>query len=69
MSRFNLKSSLLTLDFSVWLCVQYTLITLYLTLKHKNMLQKRIDPTCIMINFGFYSFKNGFCQNKSDFNL
>ena len=60
------KSSLLTLDFSVWLSVQYTLNTLYLTQKHKNMLQKRIEPNCIIINLSFHNFKNVFCQNKSD---
>ena len=60
------KSSLLTLDFSVRLSVQYTLNTLYLTQKHKNMLQKHIEPNCIIINLSFHNFKNGFCQNKSD---
>ena len=31
------KHSLVTLDFLVWLSVQYTLNTLYLSQKHKNM--------------------------------
>ena len=57
------------LDFSVRLSAQYTLNTLYLTQKHKNMLQKRIDPNCIIINLSFQNFKNGFCQIKSDINL
>ena len=43
-SHFNLKSSLLKLNFSVWLSVKYTLNTMYLAQKHKNMLQKFIDP-------------------------
>ena len=66
--HLNLKSSLLTLDFSVWLSVQYT-HTLYLTQKHKNLLQKRINPNCIIINVSFNNFKNGFCHIKSDLNL
>ena len=36
---------------------------------HKNMLQKRIDPNCIIINFTFHNFNSGFFQIKSDFNL
>ena len=60
------KSSLLTLDFLVWLSVQYTLNTLYLTQKHKNILQKRIEQNCIIINLNFHNFKNVFCPNKSD---
>ena len=60
------KSSLLKLDFSVMLSVQYTLNTLYLTQKHKNMLQKRIEPNYIVINLSFHNFKKVFCQNKSD---
>ena len=65
-SNLILKSSLLTLDFSVWLSVQFTLNTLYLTQKHKNMLQTRIEPNCIIVNLSFHNFKNVFCQNKSD---
>ena len=38
-------------------------------IKQKNMLQKGIDQNCIIINFSFHDFKNGFCQIKSDFNL
>ena len=38
------KSSLLTLDSSGRLIVQYTLQTLYTPLKYKIKLQKRIDP-------------------------
>ena len=68
-SFFNLKSSLLTLYFSVRLSVQYTLKSLYLIQKQKNMLQKRIDPNCIIINFSFHNFENGFGQIKSDFNF
>ena len=33
------------------------------------MLQKLIDPNCIITNFCYHHFKNWFCQNKSDFNL
>ena len=65
-SNFISKTSLLTLDFSVWLSVQYTLNTLYLTQKHKNMLQKRIEPNCIIINLSFHNLKKVFCQTKSD---
>ena len=43
-SHFNLKSSLLTLDFSVWLSVEYTLNTLYLTQKLKKYSQKTDRP-------------------------
>ena len=43
------KSSLLTLDSSGRLIVQYTLHTLYTTQKHKIKLHKRIDPLCIEI--------------------
>ena len=50
------ESSLLTLDLSVWLSVQYTINTLYLTQKHKNMLQKRIEPNCIVKNLSFHDF-------------
>ena len=28
-----------------------------------------MDPNCILINFSFHIFKNGFIQIKSDFNL
>ena len=57
------------LDFLVRVSVQYTLNTLYLTQKQKCMLQKHIDPNCIIIDFSFHNFKNGFCQMKLDFNL
>ena len=68
-SHSNLKSSWLALDFSVRLSVQYTRNTLYLAQKHKNMLQKRTNPNCIIINASFHNFKIGGCQNKSDLNL
>ena len=57
------------LEFSVWLSVQYTQNALYLTQKHKNMLQKSIDPNYIIRNRSFNKLKNGFCQIKSDLNL
>ena len=38
-----ISKSKLTLDFSVWLSVQYILKTLYPTQEHKNMLQKHIE--------------------------
>ena len=54
---FNLKSSLLMLTLLVWLSIQYKLNTLYLTQKHKIMLQKRIDPNFIIINLSFHNKK------------
>ena len=33
------------------------------------MLQKHIDPNCILINLSFHNFKNVFCQIKSNLNL
>ena len=60
------KSSLLTLDSSGRLIVQYTLHTLYTTQKHKIQLQKHINPLCIEIVEDFYNLKNGLEQIKSD---
>ena len=68
-SHFNLNSSLLMLNFSISLSVQFTLNTFYLTQKQKDMLQKRMDPNCIIIDFSFHNFKNRFFQIESDFNL
>ena len=52
------------LDFFVLLSVQYTLNTLYLTQKHKNIFDKRTDPNCTKIDLIFHNFKDGFCQIK-----
>ena len=60
---------MLTLDFPVPVSVQYTLNTLYLTQKHKNMLQKPIDPNCTKKKLSFHYFNNRFFHIKLDFNL
>ena len=43
-SYLNISSSLLALDFSVLLSIQYTLKTLFLTQKHKKYTPKTYRP-------------------------
>ena len=69
-SHFNLKSSLLTQDFSVWLSVQYTLNNLYLTQKQKKYAPKTYRPRVLAQTCSVWTLyqskllKNMFCRRK-----
>ena len=64
-SNFNLFNGRF---FSLAECTIHTKHTVPYT-KTQNMLQKRMNPNCIIINLSFHNFKNWFWQNKTDWNL